>query len=93
MRTAGTPGEAIVHVWDKSTLQCVRKVGMPTGSIVSLAWHSKINQLFLGTSAGQVHCLYDPKQSEHGIIRAVAKIPKKVCPPHPDVRRRKERDK
>jgi len=44
----------------------------------SLAWHAKINQLFLGSSGGQVHCLYDPKMSEHGIIRAVGKVPKKV---------------
>jgi len=75
----GTPsGEAVVHVWDKSTLQCVRKVSMPTSSIVSMAWHAKINQLFLGTTAGDVHCLYDPKQSEHGILRAVGKVPKKA---------------
>ena len=67
-----------MHVWDKSTLQCVRKVSMPTSSIVSMAWHAKINQLFLGTTAGDVHCLYDPKQSEHGILRAVGKVPKKV---------------
>ena len=47
MWLAGTPsGEALLHIYDKATLQPVRKVGVPTGSIVSLAWHAKINQLF-----------------------------------------------
>eukprot|EP00802_Teleaulax_amphioxeia_P011950 Tamp_11988.p1 GENE.Tamp_11988~~Tamp_11988.p1 ORF type:complete len:524 (+),score=119.84 Tamp_11988:179-1750(+) len=75
----GTPaGESLLHVYDKSTLQLVRKVGVPSGSIVSMIWHPKINQLFLGSSSGQVHCLYDPKQSENGIIRAVGKVPKRA---------------
>jgi WD40 repeat protein len=75
----GSPaGQSILHVYDKSTLQLVRKEGVPSGSIVTMQWHPKINQLFLGSSSGQVHCLYDPKQSEHGIIRAVGKVPKKA---------------
>jgi hypothetical protein len=35
MRGTGTPsGQAFLHVYDKTTLQPVRKVGVPTGSIV-----------------------------------------------------------
>ena len=68
----------MLHIYDKATLQPVRKVGVPTGSIVSLAWHAKINQLFVGSSGGHVHCLYDPNMSENGILRAVGKAPKKV---------------
>ncbi|KAJ1490376.1 WD40-repeat-containing domain protein [Baffinella frigidus] len=75
----GTPaGVAHLHVYDKTTLQEVRNLDFKTsGSLITLIWHPKINQLFIGTSSGNVHCLYDPRQSEHGIMRAVGKQPVK----------------
>mmetsp|Transcript_46958 Transcript_46958/g.110589 ORF Transcript_46958/g.110589 Transcript_46958/m.110589 type:complete len:703 (+) Transcript_46958:92-2200(+) len=70
----GTPmGPGTVKVYDKSTLEEVRELSIPSGSVVSLAWHPKINQLFVGSQMGQVHVLYDPKQSENGIMRCLGK--------------------
>ena len=75
----GTPAsEATLHCFDTKTLEEVRTIGVPSGSIVSLAWHAKLNQLFLGSASGQVHCLYNPSLSNNGIIRAVGKAPKKA---------------
>jgi len=115
----GTPaGASHLKFWDRATLEEVRDLDFKDGSIVSLLWHHKINQLFVGrcrshellsenrhsvaregvasaclcalwrcargltrvrrrSASGTVHCLYDPRQSEHGIMRAVGKKPAK----------------
>ena len=43
-------------------------------------WSVKLNQLFVGTSTGKVHCLYDPVMSSKGIMLGLAKTPRKADP-------------
>ena len=75
----GAPlGAGHVHVYEKNTLKPVKTLSVPSGSVVSLLWHQKINQLIVGTAMGQAHILYDPRKSEAGIMRAVGKQPKKA---------------
>jgi WD40 repeat protein len=71
-------GQGMIHVYDRATLKPVRQLGLPSGSVLSLLWHPKINQMFVGTSSGLVHALYDPRQSENGIMRSVGRAPKKA---------------
>lgn len=71
-------GNGQLHVYDRATLKPVRQLGFPSGSVVSLLWHPKINQMFVGGQAGSVHAMYDPRQSEGGIMRSVGKASKKA---------------
>jgi hypothetical protein len=50
------------------------------GSVVAMDWSPKLNQLFVGTSTGKVHCLYDPVMSNKGIMLGLAKTPRKADP-------------
>ena len=43
-------------------------------------WSVKLNQLFVGTSTGKVHVLYDPVMSSKGIMLGLAKTPRKADP-------------
>lgn len=38
-----------------------------------IAWHDRINQIFLACNSGKVHTLYDPKISHHGAMLAASK--------------------
>lgn len=62
-----------------ATLEFVRKLGVPTGSAVALAWHPKLNQIFVGSGdkkEGAPRILYDPDFSERGAMLAVARAPR-----------------
>jgi hypothetical protein len=50
------------------------------GSVVAMDWSPKLNQLFVGTSTGKVHCLYDPVMSSKGIMLGLAKTPRQADP-------------
>ena len=50
------------------------------GSVVAMDWSPNLNQLFVGTSTGRVHCLYDPVMSNKGIMLGLAKTPRKADP-------------
>jgi WD repeat-containing protein 70 len=46
-------------------------------SVVSLAWHERINQVFAGCSDGATHVLYDPELSRNGALMSASKAPKR----------------
>jgi WD40 repeat protein len=71
-------GEGQLHVYDRQTLQPVRTLGFPDGSVVSCLWHPRINQMMVGSSSGATHAMYDPRQSEGGVMRSVGKMAKKA---------------
>lgn len=43
------------------------------GSAVRVAWHDKMNQIFITTSSGRIAVLYDPESSKQGVLRALAR--------------------
>ncbi|WVQ84134.1 hypothetical protein IAT38_006281 [Cryptococcus sp. DSM 104549] len=53
-----------------------RRVVIGEGSVVRVAWHSRINQIFATLSTGGVHVLYSPRSSIHGALLPLAKMPK-----------------
>lgn len=68
----GKPGGRIV-VLERDTLSVVREYTVSTGSVIRLAWPSRINQILASTSLGEVHVFYSPTLSEKGATLAAAK--------------------
>jgi hypothetical protein len=70
----------LLMIYKTQTLQHAHQIGFSTGSVVSMDWSPKLNQIFVGTSTGKVHCLYDPVMSSKGIMLGLAKTPRKADP-------------
>lgn len=47
--------------------------GAGCGSVVSMLWHDKVNQIVYGTGNGQVHVLYHDRESQRGILSCLAR--------------------
>jgi len=75
VETRGKPGGRIV-VMERDTLNIVKEYNVSTGSVIRLAWPSRINQILASTSLGEVHVFYSPTLSEKGATLAAAKAPK-----------------
>lgn len=52
-------------------------LGITKGSVIRLAWPSRINQIFASTSTGEVHVLYSPTSSEKGAVLAASRAPRR----------------
>ena len=70
----------LLMFYKTQTLSHAHQIGFSTGSVVAMDWSPKLNQLFVGTSTGKVHCLYDPIMSNKGIMLGLAKTPRKPDP-------------
>ena len=73
----GTSGG--VAFFETATLKFVRRLGVPAATTGPVAWHPKLNQLFLGTggrSSGACRVLYDPEFSEKGALLCVTRAPR-----------------
>jgi hypothetical protein len=70
----------LLMIYKTATLQHAHQIGFSSGSVVAMDWSPKLNQLFIGTSTGKVHCLYDPVMSNKGIMLGLAKTPRKADP-------------
>ena len=83
-REAGEGGGAehsgLLLFYKTATLKPAHQIGFSTGSVVAMDWSPKLNQLFVGTSTGKVHVLYDPVMSSKGIMLGLAKTPRKADP-------------
>ncbi len=77
---AAAEQSGLLMFYKTATLQPAHQIGFSTGSVVAMDWSPKLNQLFVGTSTGKVHCLYDPVMSNKGIMLGLAKTPRKSDP-------------
>ncbi|KAI9207280.1 WD40-repeat-containing domain protein [Polychytrium aggregatum] len=59
-------GEAKVLGLNRQTLNVEFSIPCGTGSILSVQWHSRINQLLTGSSNGEVRVFYDETHSTRG---------------------------
>jgi hypothetical protein len=75
VETRGKPGGRIV-VMERDTLNIVKEYKVSTGSVIRLAWPSRINQILASTSLGEIHVFYSPTMSEKGATLAAAKAPR-----------------
>ncbi|CAJ0761970.1 6948_t:CDS:10 [Entrophospora sp. SA101] len=64
---------------DRESLEIIHSLGMyvTESSVIRALWHSKINQIFTGSSDGSVNVFYDHGISTRGAKLCAAKGPKK----------------
>ena len=68
--------KGMLHFFDVSCHSTKPKYTISAGqgeSVVYLRWHSRINQIFYGTSAGRIRGLYDPRFSKKGLLNCASK--------------------
>ncbi|WWC93073.1 uncharacterized protein L201_008038 [Kwoniella dendrophila CBS 6074] len=53
-----------------------RRIAIGEGSVVRVAWHSRINQIFASLPTGGLHVLYSPYSSIRGALLPLSKLPK-----------------
>lgn len=69
-------GSGQLAVLRRSDLEPVTKLSVSQGSIIKTLWHPRINQLFLSTSTGGVHVMYNPDTSVKGATLALGRLGK-----------------
>jgi len=69
-RAAAADGAGLAF-FETRGMQLVRRLGFPAAQAVPVAWHSRLNQIFVGAggrAAGGVRCLYSPDFSDKGVL-------------------------
>ena len=69
-------GKSRLCFYSKSTFELVEEISGGHSSIVSLLWHPKLNQIFVGTSAGECKIFFDPEKSRNGALLFAGKLRK-----------------
>ncbi|MCO5607996.1 hypothetical protein L7F22_062199 [Adiantum nelumboides] len=72
----GGSAGGILYLFDKRRLELARKIGVSSHSVVSCAWHKRLNQILASSGdkkEGGTHILYDPAVSERGALREKAR--------------------
>lgn len=70
--------KGIVQMLNAKDLSVVKEVEIGSSSIVSVAWHGKINQILCGAADGVMHCMYNPTSSVRGGVQTVGKKKKEM---------------
>ncbi|KAJ1853889.1 hypothetical protein GGH12_004475 [Coemansia sp. RSA 1822] len=66
--------EATVTVLDSTTLNEHRRISLQEpGDVLSIVWHSTLNQIACGLSTGSIAITYDPSQSTRGAMLGITK--------------------
>ncbi|KAJ9101088.1 hypothetical protein QFC21_003306 [Naganishia friedmannii] len=73
-KDSGSKGEIVVL--NREGLTEKKRIPVSEGSVIKVAWHSRINQLLATTSLGSCHVLYSPTSSIHGALLPLAKMPR-----------------
>lgn len=60
-------------VLDACTLDMLCTESMGASSAISLAWHPKLEQLFVGSGDGSITALYSKERSQKGVLLALAR--------------------
>lgn len=67
-----------LHILNPATLKPEYVTPITPGSpLVTLLWHSKLNQILTGSANAEMHVLYDPKTSTRGASMIMSKTPKR----------------
>eukprot|EP01121_Diplochlamys_sp_Union-15-3_P022775 TRINITY_DN9798_c0_g1_i1.p1 TRINITY_DN9798_c0_g1~~TRINITY_DN9798_c0_g1_i1.p1 ORF type:complete len:593 (+),score=129.31 TRINITY_DN9798_c0_g1_i1:58-1836(+) len=70
-------GTGLLRFYNKKTLTPVKQIGISQGSVISIIWHPKLNQILCGCSDNEVHVLYDPEISTNGALLSVKRRAKR----------------
>jgi hypothetical protein len=73
--TCAIPGKQNGKLFAFSTLtgEKISETDVSAASVVTVLWHSALNQIFLGLNSGKILAEYDPQQSKQGVMRAIVK--------------------
>ncbi|KFD72996.1 hypothetical protein M514_00129 [Trichuris suis] len=66
--------------FDRNSFEKIYEIDFPSDSVVRMAWHPRINQIFCGMSSGSIHLYYSTEQSARGALMCVSKPTKRVRP-------------
>lgn len=70
--------KAQLYFYDtKSDFRLLNTLPVANSHIISTLWHPKLNQVFVGSGNGEIHCLYDEKKSIRGAKLCVSKTYRK----------------
>lgn len=58
--------QSLQHAWEGTAAR-------GSGSIISVMWHARLNQIVYGTANGKLHVLYHPTLSQRGILNCLSK--------------------
>ena len=67
-----------LHILNPATLrpELVTPI-TPSSPLITVLWHSKINQIITGSANAETHVLFDPKTSTKGAVSILSKLPKR----------------
>ncbi|KAL1517933.1 hypothetical protein ABEB36_001629 [Hypothenemus hampei] len=67
-----------INFYETNTFNLLKSVPVTGSHTIKVNWHSKLNQIFVGTGDGNVKCFYDHKRSLRGITLCVIKTHRKA---------------
>eukprot|EP00761_Pharyngomonas_kirbyi_P002355 gb/GECH01002359.1/.p1 GENE.gb/GECH01002359.1/~~gb/GECH01002359.1/.p1 ORF type:complete len:510 (+),score=102.97 gb/GECH01002359.1/:1-1530(+) len=75
-------GTGLLVFYQKRTLEKVGQIGVCSGSVNRILWHSKLNQIFVGAADHHTHIFYDPETttSHKGVLMALGRAPRRPDP-------------
>jgi WD40 repeat protein len=67
-----------LHILNPATLRSELETPVSPGSaLITVGWHSSLNQIFTGHANGQTHVLFSPKTSQKAALSILSKPPKR----------------
>ncbi|KJZ74034.1 hypothetical protein HIM_06483 [Hirsutella minnesotensis 3608] len=67
-----------LHILNPGNLRSEHVTPITAGSpVITVDWHSKINQVVTGSANGETHVLYHPTMSNRGAVDVMSRAPKK----------------
>lgn len=67
-----------LHILNPATLKSELSTPVTPGSpLITVLWHSKLNQIITGSANGETHVLYNPNTSAGGAKTVMSKAPKR----------------
>jgi len=76
----GSSGGELLFL-ERDTLNIAHRINFGAKSVITSLWHSKINQILVGLSDGNVKVLFDPEKSNKGATLCIGKIKKRRYDP------------
>ncbi|CAG9855613.1 unnamed protein product [Phyllotreta striolata] len=70
--------QGIINFYDTKTFDLVKRMEVANSHTIKLIWHTKLNQIFVGTGNGFVKCYYDERRSLRGATLCVVKHHRKM---------------
>lgn len=68
----------VVLFYSTQDFKLIRKIHVANSHTIKVAWHPKLNQIFVGTGNGLIKCYYDEKRSLRGATLCASKLHRKA---------------